>query len=112
MQTVYSVKRFFRRWFNDEPRYAWQRVFRGYDDAAWWSLDIYLAKIAAPILKRMADGCPGYPPDLTPEEWSAILRKMQRSMELIIESDMDSVAEAETKEGLELFAKWFRHLWT
>jgi hypothetical protein len=57
-------------------KFAWQRAFRGYDDSAWWSLDIYLASIAAPVLRKMADSTPSYPEDLTPESWTEILQKM------------------------------------
>jgi hypothetical protein len=38
-----------------EIKYAWQRVFRGYDDKVSWSFDYYLAKLVPPIIKEIKE---------------------------------------------------------
>jgi hypothetical protein len=100
-------------WF-ERIKFSWQRAYRGYDDSAWWSLDIYLAKTAAPILQQMADRCPGYPHDLTSEEWTEMLQKMATAMQLIAADTCNYTKEenAAIDEGVALFGKWYRNLWT
>jgi len=95
-------------------KWAWQRVYRGYDDTAWWDLHLYLAKIAAPVLKEMADRTPGYPPDLSSDEWTAHLSKMHIAMDLIANDSCEYSDEQHRAmdEGCELMGKWYRHLWT
>jgi len=39
------------RYWNNEVKYAWQRVFRGWDDTAIWSVDYYLSKLIVSIMK-------------------------------------------------------------
>ena len=109
----YTIKRRFFDFFRS-IKFAWQRAFRGYDDFAWWDLDLYIAKIAAPILLKMAERTPGYPPDLTEEEWGVILHKMHIAMALIAKDKIshDQKEELAIDEGVELFGRWFRHLWT
>lgn len=94
-------------------KWAWQRAYRGYDDTAKWSLDYYIAKIAMPVLKQMAR-YPGHPGSITAAQWRDYLFQMYRAMELIAE-DKGIYTEEEEKEiddGIALFGKWFRALWT
>lgn len=42
-------------------KWAYQRVVRGWDDRACWSIDHYLCKIMIPILKQYKKGLHGYP---------------------------------------------------
>ena len=110
----WAPKRHIRTFF-EGIKFAWQRAYRGYDDSAWWSLDDYLAKISAPVLAKMAERSPGYPPDLTEAEWTEILWKMHKAMKIIADDDICSRSDEqmqEIKEGTELFGKWFIHLWT
>lgn len=80
-----------------------------------FSLDHTLALIIAPCLKEFSKVNNGHPGKLTSEEWDVILGKMLWSMEEIVkdEPELDSDEEHQRKiqEGLELFGKWYRHLW-
>jgi hypothetical protein len=42
-------------------RWAWQRVFVGYDERVIWSIDLYLAKMIPLWLKELKDGKHGCP---------------------------------------------------
>lgn len=55
-----------QRAIDDAPRqvhWAYQRVVRGWDDRACWSLDAHLCKILGEQLVQMADIAHGYPGD-------------------------------------------------
>jgi hypothetical protein len=96
-------------------KHTWQRAFRGYDDSAYWSLDWYIARIAAPVLEVMIKRSPGYPADITPEEWGEILRKIHKAMKIISEESLcfrTDEQEKAVEEGTALLGKWFIHLWT
>lgn len=63
-----------------EVQFAWQRVSRGWDDSATWSLDVYLAKSLSQQLNHLADtshGWPGGPDSPYPEfeDWQFALRE-------------------------------------
>ncbi len=45
----------------DEIKYAWQRVFRGWDDRVIWSVDIYLTEKVPLWLKELQDCKVGVP---------------------------------------------------
>ena len=53
-------------------RHAWQRVFRGYDDLAWWGMDAYLAGLIPKLVNELRRRGNGVPVDmfsgLTPDE--------------------------------------------
>ncbi len=92
-----------------------QRRTRGWDDSDLWNLDRSLALLILPRLKRFAADLGGIPGDLTEEQWSADLATMIRSFEMITDEsywDMSIERDAEIQRGLDLFAKWFRALWT
>lgn len=101
------------------------------DPKETWCLDYHFAKYALPrlrLFKKLNNGYPGIEDVDTPEKWDEAIDKMIRAFELIIfeedmsveqmryyyssdgEKDMDKFEE-EIKEGLFLFAKWFRALW-
>ncbi len=42
-------------------KYAWQRVFRGWDDTAVWSIDSYLAKLIPQLVTKLRDDNIGIP---------------------------------------------------
>lgn len=103
---------------------------RGWDDTETWSLYYVLAKLIHPRLKRLRDCHAGHPMFSNksrkgdPEKWNAILDKMIEAFNLIILAEDDKTKELEhykyaftdeyhkkVKEGLNLFAKWFLHLW-
>lgn len=58
-----------------QVRWAHQRLFRGWDDRAVWSLDTHLAKTLGAQLVCMADNAHGYPSrDYTFLSWVEELR--------------------------------------
>jgi len=78
-------QRFRRLWFRvkhapgnarNQIRWAWQRVFRGWDDRAIWSLDTWLARTLGAQLQEMARIAHGWPagPDWTFDTWTTALR--------------------------------------
>lgn len=107
----------------DEVKWAWQRVFRGYDVTASWALYAYITDIVLPVLKgyRNGDKC-GIPSivckeneslDKSQERWNKILDKMILSFEHIQKDELitDKKVDKEIQDGLKLFAKYFRTLW-
>ena len=131
-----DVRDFFRwtipRVLNDwryEVKWAYQRVVRGYDDSAKWSLNGYITDIALPCLVSMRDnmhGCPGYLADGTTVEegmkkWREILNKMIFSFELMHEEEYGNYVNRtseeweewnkKVKEGLHLFVEHYHSLW-
>ena len=56
--------------------WAWQRVFRGWDDRVAWGIDWHLAKMLPVWINRMKEYGNSYPGDLTYEEWHGILDEM------------------------------------
>lgn len=111
--------------WKNEIKFGFQRMFRGFDDTAYWSLDWYLAYIILPVLKKYKQdslcGCPfnketqNY---FTEEEWDKKLGKMIKAFELIINQEntyiMESWEENEKiiTEGLTEFAKYYQDLWS
>jgi hypothetical protein len=110
-------------------KYAWQRVFRGYDDRAYWSLDSYITNIAVPSLtnlRRNGHGLPSNPKTgktYTQKQWDAKLGKMITAFELI-QADYDCTLDHDgwrkkewesyhkkVNDGLREFAEHFRSLW-
>lgn len=101
---------------SDSRKYKWyrQRKKRGFDDRELWSLDHTIAKFVLPRLIGFREIKGGYPGTLTSEKWDAILDKMIYSMQAICdewEGKYEKGGEEKIKKGLNLFAKYFRHLW-
>ena len=103
-------------------KWAWQRVFRGWDDTAYWDIEGWLAKIMSQIIRYQIKEGTTYPIDLTSKQWNDIRKKMIKGFEAIDKLDKVGVSikfngsvhkrlEKERKEGLELFLKWLPHLW-
>jgi hypothetical protein len=111
--------------FRYEVKWAYQRVFRGFDDRAFWGLDSYLTEIILPVLKFLRKDGNGYPSKLTDEEWKDVLDKMIIGFqELHDEGYMEGEWETYTwdknrliahqkkvNEGLKLFSRHFQNLW-
>lgn len=49
-------------------KYAWQRVYRGWDDRAIWSIDFYLSKIIPEMLKELKERKAGVPGNILNDE--------------------------------------------
>lgn len=95
-----------------------QRLERGFDDTETWNLDYTIASFILPRLKRFKEVSNGYPGTMTFEEWQDILDKIINAFELKANEDETSYTieedEANCKkiqEGLNLFAKYYSHLW-
>lgn len=85
---------------------------QGFSDADLWSLNDHLAELIVPRLKRFKKIVLSHPPDITYEEWLEILDKMILAFTLVQENHMLSAdKQLSVDEGLQLFAKYFQHLW-
>jgi hypothetical protein len=112
---------------NDEDRIVSVQI----DPWDTWSLDHTLARIIYPALIQLREKKQGVPHEvvasITPNWeysdmefaeaeriWDEILSKMIEAFRLITEDDYEDLATTEPiiREGLELFGKYFRCLWT
>ena len=93
-----------------EKGYSEQRIERGFDNSELWNLNTTIAWFVFPRLKAFREESCGYPGNLSNEEWDAILQKMERSFEIVVDDNMDEAVAEEYKEGMELFTKWFAAL--
>jgi len=117
-------------------KYAWQRVFCGYDERVAWSVDFYLAKMIPLWLKDLKDQI-GIPSEMFDElkydenycyseedekiahnKWNDILDQIIIGFEnypKLSEFTYDSKEYAESvqkfENGFDLFRKWFSALW-
>ena len=105
------------------------------DNYDTWSLDHTLALIILPALKQYKEDTNGHPCGLAPDptqtrvdgcgncgceqKWNEILDKMIWSFEQVVDDDIVGYTPEEYKkynervqEGLELFGKHYRALWT
>lgn len=101
--------------FKRSIRFLYQRLTRGWDDTETWNLDARLSEHIVPRLKRFKEINPCYPPDITSREWDQIIDKMIFSFEWTATEVIDRAEDGETMakvhEGVELFGKYFLHLW-
>jgi hypothetical protein len=94
------------------PKYLRQFKERGFDDTETWNLSSVILKFTLPRLKRFREVNNGYPGGLSAKKWDEMIDKMILGIELFLEDDAgDKVKNKQIDEGLELFFKWFRHLW-
>lgn len=121
---VYSVK------------YALQRLFRGYDDRAWWNMDGYLATIIAKLSKELKEKGHGAPTIiytelgfdasengsyseeeqlLAEEKWGKILLDIEEGFQQYLEVN-NCVLHPDADLGkfnkaFDLLRKYFSNLW-
>lgn len=102
----------------DHPhQIAWkhQRETRGFDDTELWNLDSTIAKFILPRLKRFKELTNQHPHDFrTMEQWDDALDKMIDAFEFMVEEKYECFSGPrwdEVNKGIELFAKYFSHLW-
>lgn len=96
------------------PKYLAQYKKQGWDDTETWNLYFGISKYILPRLKRFRKIPCGHPMGITEKEWDEILSKMIWSFQFIVKDEIN-VPEGDwikMQEGLDLFAKWFRDLWT
>lgn len=122
-----------------EPKYAWQRVNRGYSDRDLWNVDYALIRIIPPMVRSLKGGI-SHPGSLCEEgksveegnaDWQIILEKIARGFEAAgeigemkfmhkendkVEYDdeakkVEQKMKDEMNEGFKLFHKHFFGLW-
>lgn len=71
-----------------EVRWAYQRVVRGWDDRALWSLDYHLAKTLGAQLIELSRIAHGYPSDQTYEQWTAVLAQHGQALKAYADDDL------------------------
>lgn len=84
----------------------------GIDESETWSLYWSLANYILPRLKIFRKTAMSYPLDLESHEWDAVLDKMIYSFETIVADDRVNRDDARIDEGIDLFCKYFRNLWS
>lgn len=119
----------------DEIRWAWQRVFRGWDDRVVWSIDIHLSEnipVWLEKLKSNKQGCPveffddPYDTNSTDEDVSKAKEKWENELQIMIDgflaskkiqdSEYNSGKEFEELEetfekGMASFTRYYFNLW-
>lgn len=88
------------------------------DNYDTWSMDHTLSLIIVPMLIQLRDTNHGYPNGISEEEWIDLQNKMIWSFEQIRDekqwdkpiSEWDA-HHKKVQEGLDLFGKWYLHLW-
>lgn len=103
---------------NNDPRkekYRQQRKERGFDDSELWLLDYTIISFTLPrlkVFKEYTQSYPVYKDDKivieTYEQWQAAIEKMIVAMEKYLVNSWDE----EAVEGIDLFLKLFRELWS
>lgn len=93
----------------------------GFSDTETWAFYSVASHFIIPRLIRFREIANGHPFGLTPEEWNAMLDEMIFAFDWAVndeEDKYDHLTEKERAEhwkrydkGMQLFAKWFRHLW-
>ena len=96
------------------PFFLKQRAKQGFDDTETWSLYSAISHFILPRLKRFKEIPCGFPAGLSMDKWDAILGKMVKAFELIVEDKCpySDVEDKQITEGLDLFRQWFFNLWT
>ena len=116
-------------------KYAWQRVFRGWDDTAIWSIDYYLSKQLSEMLPVLKEKKPGIPLSMFPadmelgaeteeqvkeagEKWDAVLDEMTEGFAYHYEYETNILPYSEydamkkkLDRSLELLKKYYEALW-
>ncbi len=123
----------FFRYVKDEIEHAYQRVFRGWDDTAVWSVDYYIARLLPQLLKQLKENKSGIPmwafdgleceenydysdenTQIAEERWNEVLDKIIEGFEEYIELEDkgDTGNDSEKfKKAFELFEKYFGSFW-
>jgi len=112
--------------FDEVPCY-FHRAKKGYSYIDTWSFDAYLCRVIAGGVGDLKNRHFGRPADLSAEEWDEILGKIIDGFlagQKIIDMDfwvvgddagtnmkMENRLRVEFEEGVDLFKKYFFHLW-
>ena len=90
------------------------RETEGFDESETWNLSTTIAKFVLPRLKCFRECHFDHPYGITFDEWNEILDKMIYAMNYAANehnTTEENIAFSKVKEGLELFGKYFLHLW-
>jgi len=126
LQSEWSLKKplYVKKTDNRYARHVKQLKENGFSDAETWSLDSVVCKFILPRLIRFREihnGFPGGWEDINEHKWKEMLDKMIFAFDWSLNCEEDKYnglsEEVITEnwkryqEGMDLFAKWFRHLW-
>ena len=114
-------------------KWAWQRVFNGYDERIAWNIDSYLAEMIPKWIKELKNGNISVPSHLYPEgvgtgnkdrdkfieeKWNNILDEIIEGFNTYEEICYSEYGTEESKillakfdNGFDLFQKYFMNLW-
>lgn len=73
--------------------WAYQRVVRGWDDRALWSLDGHIGEVLGQQLVVMAETSSGYPPDYGDMQWAADLKKHGEALQAYAKRQFDCTVD-------------------
>lgn len=101
-----------------EIKYAWQRIFRKYDDRMVFNFCTEFPPVAVEIFSKFRENTIGTPIGVNEIEWTEILLKIQNGFQASIDIDnntdltLGKIDEylAIQQEGLTLFAQYFNDL--
>lgn len=99
-----------------------QRGRRGWADEDTWDLDCYLAKVISETTKHLAKNTNSYPTDLTPQEWTKILKRISKDIiaPVVLDESINNMgnynkenkkAYEKQKDALKLLTCYFNDLW-
>lgn len=100
--------------FKKELGYAYQRVWKGYDDTYWYSMDMVFIELYRELFTEWRQGLNSYPHNMTLEEWEDTLDHMATllyNMSLPDNPENFSTAEHSKNKFFYLFSKHFYDLW-
>lgn len=107
----FSHSRTLRRNDPRREKYRKQRKERGFDDSELWSLDETIIAFTLPRLRAFRDYTQSFPLDDSVssfEDWQKAIDKMIFAME----NYGTFIYQNEVDEGIDLFLKYFKTLWT
>ena len=95
---------------------------KGFDDSELWNLDFTIASFIYPRIKQFRTILHGYPNGLSPKKWDKILKRIERSFEIVVKGEFDllttkddknssKILHKEFKKGMKYFSKYFMNLW-
>lgn len=123
----------FSHWKN-EIKWAWERITKGYDERALWSIDYYIADLIVKLLIEFKNHHHGVPSDMfdgmpyedeqhythskenwkiADEKWCNILQEIIDGFEEYVNNDInyDYYKSKRFKKSFDLFKKHFVKLW-
>ena len=89
-------------------------------DDELWNLDVTLAKLIFPYIKKFREVHIGHPSSITDKQWEEILDDIVWSFENYeisnpydyrIQRNKYDKYEIKKQKGIDLFSEWFRSLW-